>query len=480
MILADSLKKAVLQAAIQGKLNTNISDEPSSKILVENLKNKKENLIADGLLKKRKESPLIEEDEILFDIPNNWSWVRLNDISEIITDGVHKTPKYQKEGVRFISATNIRGEKISFNNCKYITEELYKEINNRCHIRKNTLLISKSGSLGTVVIVEDDVKFGIFESLAVVNLVEGLNIQYMQMTLKYLFIIATNELSKGIGVKHLHLNVISNMIIPIPPLLEQHRIVDKINIIMPKIDEYEKCEKELSSIKKVFPDDMKKSILQSAIQGQLTEQLEIDSSAESLIDYIKKNYNKKVKEVENDTNFEFPEKWKHLKLVDATKLYTGNSISENIKKSKYMNLHEGYSYIGTKDVGFDHKVNYDNGVKIPFDEPKFKYADKDATILCIEGGSAGKKIAMLNEKVCFGNKLCAFHPLGINKKYLYYFLQSPVFLNAFMDKMSGMIGGVSINKIKQVIIPIPPIEEQQRIVEKLDNILPLCEDLKEE
>lgn len=479
MILADDLKKAVLQSAIQGKLNTNISDELSSKTLVDSLKKRKENLFVDGLLKKRKESALIKESEILFNIPDNWSWVRLNDISEIITDGVHKTPKYQKKGIRFISATNIKEEKVSFDNCKYITEELYKEIDNRCHIRKDTILISKSGSLGTVAIVEEDTKFGIFESLAVVNLIEGLNIRYMQMALKYLFIIATNQLSKGIGVKHLHLNVISNMIIPIPPLPEQQRIVNKINMIMPKIAEYEKIEKKLESIKGAFPGDMKKSILQAAMQGQLIEQLETDSSVETLIEYIKNNYNSKIKEVENDTNFELPDNWKCFKLIDVTNLYTGNSISESTKKSKYTNIKDGYNYIGTKDVKFNHSINYNNGVKIPFDEPKFKYADKDATLLCIEGGSAGKKIAILDEKVCFGNKLCAFHPLGINKKYLYYFLQSPIFLNAFMDKMSGIIGGVSINKIKQVIVPIPPIEEQQRIAEKLEKLLHLCEELKE-
>lgn len=478
MILADDLKRSVLQAAIQGALNTNIDSERSSKELIESLKLKKEKLLKEGVIKKKKASKEIEPEEIPFDIPDNWSWVRLNCISEVITDGVHKTPKYQKEGIRFISATNIRNEKISFENCKYISEELYVEINNRCNIRENTLLISKSGSLGTVVIVGEDNKFGIFESLAVVNLIEGLNIHYMRLALKYLFIVALNELSRGIGVKHLHLNVISNMLIPIPPIEEQQRIVDKINSIIPKIEEYEKLETELITVKKIFPDDMKKSILQAAMQGKLTEQLDSDSCVDSIIGYIEKEYNKKIKEVDNSTSFEFPDNWKCVKLADITNLYTGNSISENIKKSKYTNLKEGYSYIGTKDVGFDNSINYDNGVRIPFDEPKFKYADKDATLLCIEGGSAGRKIAILNQKVCFGNKLCAFHPLGIDKKYLYYFLQSPVFLSSFMDKMSGMIGGVSINKIKQVIIPIPPIEEQRRIVGQLERLLPLCTGLK--
>lgn len=114
-------------------------------------------------------------------------------------------------------------------------------------------------------------------------------------------------------------------------------------------------------------------------------------------------------------------------------------------------------------------------MKIPFNEPGFKYADKDATLLCIEGGSAGRKIAILDEKVCFGNKLCAFHPIGIDKKFLYYYLQSPVFLSTFRDNISGIIGGVSIGKIKKLYIPVPSIEEQRRIVERLEMLLPLCE-----
>lgn len=479
MILASDLKKSVLQAAIKGQLGTNKESEESSS-LVKSLIEKRQKMICDKLIKKGKEYLPVENDSMMFDIPDNWTWIKLNEISEVITDGVHKTPNYQQSGVRFISATNIKTEIIEFENCKYITEELLNEIDNRCHIRKDTLLISKSGSLGAVAIVGEDTRFGIFESLAVVNLVEGLDIEYMRLALKYLFIIATNDLSKGIGVKHLHLNVIANLAVPIPPLDEQKRIVDKINSIMPMIDDFENTEKELEIIKKAFPSDMRYSILQDAIQGKLTEQLSTDSSVDAIIEFIKVNFNKKVKEVKNETNFEFPDNWKCVKLVDASSLYTGNSISESIKAAKYAGLKDGYNYIGTKDVGFDHQINYDNGVKIPYDEPKFKYADKDATLLCIEGGSAGKKIAILDEKVCFGNKLCAFHPVGIDKRYLYYFLQSPIFLNSFMDKMSGMIGGVSINKIKQVIIPLPPIEEQQRIVEKLESLLPLCDDLKEQ
>ena len=143
-----------------------------------------------------------------------------------------------------------------------------------------------------------------------------------------------------------------------------------------------------------------------------------------------------------------------------------------------MGLKEGLNYIGTKDVGFDHKVDYKNGVKIPLDEPNFKTAYKNATLLCIEGGSAGKKISMITENVCFGNKLCSFNPTkNINSKYQYYLLQSPIFKKQFSSNISGMIGGVSVNKLKELLVPLPSIEEQQRIVDKLDKLLPMCDEL---
>ena len=156
--------------------------------------------------------------------------------------------------------------------------------------------------------------------------------------------------------------------------------------------------------------------------------------------------------------------------------YTGNSISENIKKSKYTNLSTGYNYIGTKDVGFDNTINYENGVKIPFKEEKFRYAYPEDILLCIEGGSAGRKIAILSQTVCFGNKLCDFHQYLNQTRYLYYLLQSPYFFGIFKENISGIIGGVSINKIKELIIPLPPLSEQKRIVKKIEELEPFIEE----
>ncbi len=127
-------------------------------------------------------------------------------------------------------------------------------------------------------------------------------------------------------------------------------------------------------------------------------------------------------------------------------------------------------------MGFDNTIKYENGVKIPFDEEKFRYAYPEDILLCIEGGSAGRKIAILSEKVCFGNKLCDFHQYLNQTRYLYYLLQSPYFFGIFKENISGIIGGVSVNKIKELIIPLPPLSEQRRIVAKIEELEPFIEE----
>ena len=224
-----------------------------------------------------------------------------------------------------------------------------------------------------------------------------------------------------------------------------------------------------------FAKDLRASVLQAAMQGKLTEQLETDTPVAELLNQISLTTKKKITLVEDD---ELPDGWCSVKITDVVTLYTGNSISESVKTARYCGLKDGYDYIGTKDVNFDHTICYDNGVKIPFDEPNFRYAEKYATLLCIEGGSAGRKIAILDKRVCFGNKLCAFHPIDIESKFLYFFLQSPHFLGVFANNISGIIGGVSINKIKQMTIPLPPIEEQKRIVQRIEEIMSHIDELE--
>ena len=164
--------------------------------------------------------------------------------------------------------------------------------------------------------------------------------------------------------------------------------------------------------------------------------------------------------------------WTEKQLGEICNIYTGNSINEQVKQKKYSNLSSGYNYIATKDIDFSSKIDYENGVKIPLKEPGFKIAPKNSTLLCIEGGSAGRKIAFTSQDICFVNKLCAFVSDNnvLNGKFLFYFLQSPSFKRIFSDKVTGLIGGVSTSRLKSISIVYPSLSEQQQIVEKLDAL----------
>jgi len=186
------------------------------------------------------------------------------------------------------------------------------------------------------------------------------------------------------------------------------------------------------------------------------------------------DFEKKGKDIvciDEEIPFDIPNTWTWTRLSDVAEIYTGNSISEAEKRTKYTNV-VGRYYIGTKDVGFDNKVFYNNGVSIPKKyEHDFRIAPKDSILMCIEGGSAGRKFAILNQDVCFGNKLCCFSPFVEIGRYIYYYLQSPPFIDMFNENKTGIIGGVSIAKVKEILIPLPPQKELERIVGKVDEFV---------
>ena len=163
--------------------------------------------------------------------------------------------------------------------------------------------------------------------------------------------------------------------------------------------------------------------------------------------------------------------WEIKKLSEIGKVFNGNSINEKVKKDKYTNLDNGLPFIATKDVGFDSSIDYENGVRIPFNEiNQFKIAPSNTPLICAEGGSAGRKIGFTNQAVCFGNKLFALVPnKNVDSKYIFYYYFTSSFQKHFSTEMAGIIGGVSMNKFKDIEIPLPSLPEQQRIVSILDE-----------
>lgn len=218
---------------------------------------------------------------------------------------------------------------------------------------------------------------------------------------------------------------LAKMILPIPPYNEQIRITEKLNQILEQVRKYGESQDRLDKLNIQIHDLLKKSILQEAIQGRLVSQETSEEPASHLLQRIKEEKLRLVKEgklkkkdvidstifrgddnkyfkkngknvvcIDDEIPYDIPNTWTWTRLSDVADIYTGNSISETEKKAKYTNV-VGRYYIGTKDVGFDNKVFYNNGVAIPKKhEQDFRIAPKDSILMCIEGGSAGRKIAM--------------------------------------------------------------------------------------
>lgn len=162
----------------------------------------------------------------------------------------------------------------------------------------------------------------------------------------------------------------------------------------------------------------------------------------------------------------------YKQLKEIATIYNGNSINAKVKANKYSKSVPGWNYIGTKDISSDGKVNYNTGVIIPFDEANFKTAPKNSVFVCSEGGNAGRKTAHINQEVCFGNKLYAIvnEKNLFNSKYVFFYTQYREFFEQFKSLMTGIIGGVSLKKFGEIKVPLPSLEEQQRIVTKIEEL----------
>ena len=161
--------------------------------------------------------------------------------------------------------------------------------------------------------------------------------------------------------------------------------------------------------------------------------------------------------------------WKKARIKDVSTPYTGNSIKDE-HKDLYIDSINAVPYISTKDINDKFQtIDFDNGLFIKNSDKSFRRAPKNSTLLCIEGGNAGKKIAFNDRTVCFVNKLCCFHSKTENNKFLYYFLMSPSFTEEFKSRITGLIGGVSVSTLRNIHIRLPALDEQEKIADFLDE-----------
>lgn len=448
-MIVDELKKSILENAIRGNLTEQDINESSDHFL-NNLINKKSDYLIKNKLQDN--SKKINYKEFPFELPKNWCWTTIGDICYVTKLAGFEYTKYMASNISnngevpIVRARNIKPNNFIESTEEFISNELSEKLY-RCALNEKCVLMTFIGAgIGEVAIFNSNKRHHLAPNVAKIVPAIDINKYLMYYLMSPTGLSNVFKYKKQTAQPSLSMETIRKVVVPLPPLEEQQRIVDKIEELFAKLDEIKPVEEELLSIKSQFPNDMRNAILKSTFDG-------INSNV-----------------IYDD--------WNAKKMSTLCEIYTGNSISETVKNNKYKNLTNGYNYIGTKDLEFNHTFNYENGVKIPLDEDGFKYANKNDILMCIEGGSAGRKIGILDEKVCFGNKLCKFSSTELDNKFLYYYLQSPQFLKNFYDNLSGIIGGVSITKIKNIVLKYPPIEEQQRIVEKIEELLPLCDEIE--
>ncbi len=441
------------------------------------------------------------DEEIPFEIPESWEWCRISHLF-LHASGKQQSSSNNGNGTpqKFITTSNLYWGRFVLENIKVMnfTDE---EIRN-CSATKGDLLVCEGGAgYGRSAIWNKDYDICLQNHIHRLRpIIDGI----CEYVYHFIYLLKeSNQLaSVGTAMPGLSANRLKELLLPLPPYEEQRRIVSRLEEAIPYVEQYSKTEETLSLLNVDIRGCLKKSILQEAIQGKLVFQDPNDEPASILLQRIKeeklrlvkegklkkkdvidsiiykgddnKYFEKKGKEVsciDEEIPFEIPDSWTWTRLSIVADIYTGNSISETEKKLKFTNV-TGRYYIGTKDVGFDNKVNYVNGVAIPKQyENDFRIAPNHSILMCIEGGSAGRKIAILNQDVCFGNKLCCFSPFVDMEKYIYYYLQSPSFIDMFNGNKTGIIGGVSIAKVKEILIPIPPKEEMKRIIGKIDEFV---------
>ena len=511
---AKALKNALLQEAVQGKLVPQIASEGNARDLLEEIRKERLSHGLDfanaksGKRKSKKETALagsnpcdITEEEIPFDIPENWCWCRLGEIVSILGDGIHGTPNYDISGnYYFVNGNNLNNGKIEIKpDTKKVNQSEYekykKELNN------NTVFVSINGTLGNIAFYENE-KIILGKSACYFNLIKNEMKIYIYWLIKTkYFLDYANEEATGTTIKNVSLAAMRNFPIPLPPLAEQKRIVAAIEKFMPLIEEYGKKETELKAINEKIGILTKKAILQEAVQGKLVPQIAAEGNARDLLEEIRKEKlshgldfanaksgkRKSKKETalagsnpcdisDDEIPFDIPENWCWCRITDIATCELGKTKDALKNKGEMKNY---LCSINIQEEGIDlSKVK-----QMKFEKSEYeRYTVKKNDLLICEGGDAGRcAIYDRDEPMYYQNALhrvrffCDLNP----KFYLYVFQVYKA--NKILTEASK---GVTIQHLtgaalKELCFPLPPLTEQKRIVAAIEKMLPLCEKLGE-
>ena len=493
------LKNSILQLAIQGKLVEQRPEEGTAEELYNRLKAEKASGIKKGLWGKSKSLTEIEDGEILFEIPDSWRWIKIGEIASVVTKGT--TPRggnvsYLDEGIGFLRAENVAGlDKIDKTNLKCVDIDTHVGFLKRSIIHANDILITIAGTLGrTALVRETDLPLNANQAVSIVRLVNTQDISLL------FFIYALNSTAiqryltgqkKITAIPNLTLEIIENCLIPLPPLAEQKRIVAKIEELLPLIERYEKAWSRLEDFNKRFPGDMQKSILQMAIQGKLVEQRPEEGTGEELYRQIQAEKQALIKAgkikkemplpeiTENEIPFEIPESWKWVRLVELGSFSSGKTPT--MGEAKYWN-NGTVEWFTSKDMKRKYLDESEMKITELAAEEMTKYPA--GTLLMVVRSGILKRmlpLCILTRESTINQDIKAYRLFDSSiSEYVYYMLKGlETHILENYRKQVTTVDSLKFDEFsREMLVPLPPLAEQKRIVARLEELLPLCERLK--
>lgn len=491
------LRNSILQMAIEGKLTRQLPEDGNATDLLKKIKAEKARLIKEKKIKKEKPLPEIRDDEVPFEIPDNWVWCRLYSLGECsdnaFADGPFgsnlKSEHYTNvPEVRIIQLSNIGENGWRDKNVKYTTFS-HAETIKRSMVEAGNIVIAKMMPAGRAIEVPVKEKGYILSSDAVKFVPHrSINKSFL------LYAINSNVFREqiytevqGITRVRTSLTKLKKYLIPLPPLAEQKRIVARLDEILPLIDVYEKAYNELQELNTKFPVNLKNSLLQMAIEGKLVEQRPEDGNAADLLKQIKAEKAKLIKEkkikkekplppiTEGEIPFEIPDNWCWVRWGD---------ISHRIQ----------YGYNApAKDEGFCRMVrisDIQNGnivwgtvpyCDISSEEANEYYLQKNDILFARTGGTVGKSFLVKEvpyDAVYAGYLIRTQYSEKLIPEYLKFFMESSLYWEQLRQ---GTIATAQPNcngkTLGRMVMPLPPINVQKRIVDKLEQLLPLFGEL---
>ena len=422
------------------------------------------------------------DEEIPFEVPKGWEWCRFSSLYLSLTDGTHSTPKYTLAGIPFISVKDISSGIIDFSNTKYISKEEHQKLSDRCHPQKGDLLLSKVGTTGIPALVTTDQEFSLFVSVALIKLTQNKfsNEFLVFMIQSPLVQEQAKENTRGVGNKNWVLSAVSKTLMVVPPLEEQKRIKNRLNIVLPYIERYSSSQDKLDLLNVNIVTYLKKSILQEAIKGKLVSQCAEEGTAKELLEQIKAEKQKLVKDGKlkksalNDSIIFRGDDNKYYEQI-------GNTISEVelpfdfpnswsiARLSTICQLTDGLKTV-VKQCLLDAKYLRGKSSETIAEQGKLVY--KGDNIMLVDGENSGEVFIVPQD----GYMGSTFKQLWISSSmYEPYVL---AYLQFYKETLRNSKKGAAIPHLNKelfygLIIGIPSLQEQRRIVQKIEQLMQL-------